>query len=110
MLVRLAMASSRDPLVGLRLRRAARRLAERAHDRAPRQLDLEVVVAETGRPAQQRVGGASKILRRWTLALEHVFRFAVAPRLVGDAAERDPRVGDVAVLELDRGRDRDERE
>jgi hypothetical protein len=41
-----------DALVCLRLRGPARRLHQRAHDAAARQLDLEVVVAEAARTAQ----------------------------------------------------------
>src|SRR5579871_2897936 len=80
--------ASRDALVGLRLRRAARRLAERAHDRAPRQLDLEVVVTVAARAGEQRLRGAGEILAAGPFALERDLRVAIAPRLVGDAAER----------------------
>src|ERR1700730_13545300 len=101
MLVNVMPMPSRDALVGLRLRRAARRLPERAQDRAPRQLDLEVVVAEAARAAQNRVGGAGEILRGRALALELAFRLAVAPWLVGDAAEREARLLDGAVLDVE---------
>src|SRR5580704_13930056 len=81
-----SMTASRDPLVALRLRRAARRLPERAHDRAAGEWNLEVVPAEAARAAQQRVGGAREALGRRRLAFERVLGIAVAPRLVGDAA------------------------
>src|ERR1051326_6350254 len=47
---------SPDPFIGFRLRRTRRRLRQRAHDRAPRQRDLEVVVAEAACFAQHRIG------------------------------------------------------
>src|SRR5947209_5256477 len=55
------MVRSLDFLVGLRLRRAARRLAERAHDGAARELDLERVVFEALGVAQHDVRCASEI-------------------------------------------------
>src|SRR5262249_23387829 len=110
MRLRLAMAPSRDALVGLRLRGAARRLAERARDRAAPQADPEVVGAEAACALQQHVGGAGEIVLGRPLAPERGLGLAVAPRLVGDAAERDPRLRDVAVLEVERRRDRDQRE
>src|SRR5882672_9337370 len=71
MLVALMMLSpSRDPLVRLRLRGAARGLRQRTQHAAPRQLDLEVVVAEAARIAQHRVGRARKALPRRRRSLE----------------------------------------
>src|ERR1700722_10187242 len=99
-MVLILAAPSRDALVGLRLRRPARRLAERTTDRPPRQLDLEVVVAEAARAAEQGVCGTGEILRRRRPALELAFGLAVAPRLVGDAAERDAGLLDGGAVEV----------
>src|SRR6185437_3631108 len=79
------LSRSRDPLVRLRLRRAARRLRQRAHDAAPRQLDLEVVATEAPGRAEQRVGGAAESLRRRGRADELRLGRGIAPRLVRDA-------------------------
>src|SRR6185437_6085292 len=80
------MAPSRlcNPLVRLRLRGAARRLSQRAHDAAPRQRDLEIVVAEAARIPQHGLGGAPEALLGCGHSGELRLGFAVAPRLVRD--------------------------
>ena len=54
-------------------------------------------------------GGEECVVRR-RLAVQHALGARHAPRLVGDAAERDARLGDAAVLDPQRRRDRDQRE
>ena len=49
--------------------------------RAPRQLDLEVVVAEAARVAQDGVGRPREVLRVGRRAVEQRLGFAVAPGL-----------------------------
>src|SRR5262252_658003 len=53
-----------DPLIRLRLRSPARRLGKRSQDRATRQLDLEVVVAEAARISQHGLGRTQEMLAR----------------------------------------------
>jgi hypothetical protein len=72
--------------------------------------DLEVVVALAFGAGEQPVGECRKGLFRCRLAGEFGFRQAVAPRLVGDAAERHAHVDDHAVLNVQCCSDRDERE
>ena len=55
-------------LVGDRLRRAARGLAERPHNGAPRQADLEVVVSVAFGAVQQPIRGLRKCGRVSVLA------------------------------------------
>src|SRR6266498_296162 len=99
-----------DPLVGLRLRGAAGRLIQCAQDGAPRQLDLEVVVAEATRILQHNFGGAKKVLSRRRRSVELRFGFTVAPRLVRDPAEREPRFFDRVALDVEADRDGDQGE
>src|ERR1051326_5650342 len=107
---RIVTGLSPDAFVRLRLRRAGRGLRERAHDRAARQLDLEIVVAEAARLAQEDLRRARKTLARRRRAGEGLFRRAVAPRLVRHPAERKPRRFNSAAFDLQRGRDRYQRE
>ena len=102
-------SSSRDPLVHLRLGRASRRLFQSAYDRAPAKLDLEVVVALAFGIAQHGFGRAGERRLGGRFAHQQLLGLSIAPRLVGDAAERDPRLGDAAVGDAKRGRDRDQR-
>ena len=98
--------ASPDFLVGLRLRRAARRLRQRADDGAARQVDLESVVLEALGVAQQEVGRARERRAFGGLPAQRRFGRRIAPRLVRDAAERQPRLLDRVAVELQRGRDR----
>src|SRR5262252_6816090 len=59
-----ALSRLLDPLVRLRLRGPAPRLGQRAQDRATRQLDLEVVVAEAARISQHSLGRTQEMLAR----------------------------------------------
>src|SRR4051812_26111507 len=94
---------SRDLLVGLDLRRAARGLRQPADDGAARQIDLEGVVPEALGFAHDDSGGLRE--RRFVsrLAAQRGLGLRVAPRLVGDAAERETRFFDGAAVELDAG-------
>src|SRR5690348_7314627 len=100
----------RDPLVRLRLRRPLCRLGQRAQDAPPCELDLEIVVAEAVRLAEDHLGGALEILARRRDALELRLRVTVAPRLVGDAAEREARLADGAAIHIEADGDRDQGE
>src|SRR5687767_14346056 len=104
------MACSRDLLVGLRLRRAARRLRQRADDRPARELDLERIVLEALGLAQDQIGRLSK--RRLTrgAAADRSLGLRVAPGLVCDAAECETGLFNGAALELEPDRDRYKRE
>src|SRR6266568_319963 len=106
----MARSRSRDPLVRLRLRGPARRLRQRTQDGAPRQLDLEVVVAEAARIAQHGPGCAQKALPCCRRYGELRLGFAIAPWLVRDPAEREARFPDRAALDLEAGRDGDQSE
>src|SRR4029077_1179375 len=97
-------------LVRLRLRGAARRLRQRAQDGAPRQLDLEVVVAEAARAAQHGLGRTQEALPRRRRSGKPRLGFTIAPRLVRDAAEREARLLDRAALDIEADRDRYEGE
>src|SRR2546426_4885110 len=106
----MALSRSTDPLVRLRLRGPACRLLQRTQDAAPRQLDLEVVVAEAARIAQHRLGRVQEALRRRRRSVELRFGFRVAPWLVRDSAEREARLLDRAALDIEAYRNRYESE
>src|ERR1051325_6364076 len=71
---------SPDAFVRLRLRRAGRGLRQPAPDCAPRQLDLEIVVAEAARCALEEGRRARKTLARRRRTGERLLRRAIAPR------------------------------
>src|SRR4029077_5085349 len=91
---------SSDAFVDLRLRRATCRLTQCAYDRASRQLDLEVIVAETARLAQDRLGGSREGFPRGRSAAQLCFSSLIAPRLMSDATECEARLPDHPVLDL----------
>src|SRR4029078_12016577 len=91
---------SRDLFAGLRLRRAARRLRERADDCPARQVDLERVVPEALGVAQHDVSRRGENRLAGRLAAQHRFSLCLAPRLMGDAAKRETRLTDVAAVLL----------
>src|SRR5215831_7225703 len=95
----------------LRLRRATRRLRERTHDAAAREIDLEGVVREAFGVAQQHVGRARERRRVGWLPAQRGFGLRITPGLVRDAAERKaPLLYGVAVeLEPNRHGDQGER-
>src|SRR5215471_2724345 len=103
------MLSSHDFLGRLRLRRAARSLCQRADDAAAREIDLEAVMLVAPGVAEQRVGGAREGLRVGRLPAERSFGLRVAPRPVGDAAEREAPLLDGLAIELKPDGDGDER-
>src|SRR5262245_61767034 len=101
---------SRDLLVGLRLRRAARRLCQGADDGSARKLDLERVVPETFGLAQYDISRLPESRRVGGLPAQRSFGLQIAPRLVGDAAERKAGFLDDASFELNADGNGNERE
>jgi hypothetical protein len=99
---------SPDLLDRLDLRGGIRGLRQGANDGTARETDLEFVVFEAFGILEQRIGGGSEQLAARRLATQQRFRRGIAPGLVSDAAERQPRQPDAAVLEFERGRDRDQ--
>src|SRR5690348_14487189 len=101
-LVRVSFISTRSPdtLVDLRLCCAPCRLTQCAHNRASRQLDLEVIVAETARLAQNRLCGSREGVPRRRSVAQLRFSSLIAPWFVSDAAEREARLPDHPVLDL----------
>src|SRR5262249_57484249 len=93
-----------DPLVRLRLRGSPRRLGQRTQDAAPRQLDLEVVVAEAARVSQHGLSCMQEIFARGRRSVELRFGLTIAPRLVRDAAERQTRLLDRVALDFEADR------
>ena len=75
-----------DHFDGLGLRRSGSSLLECAHDRPPRQLDLEVVMGEPCGALQNDGGGVRERLAVGPLALETLLGFNDAPGLMGDPA------------------------
>src|SRR4029453_12124608 len=94
-----------DSLVRLRLRSSPRRLGQRTQDGAPRQLDLEVVVAEAARVSQHGIRRMQEVFARRLRSIELRFGLTVAPRLVRGAAERHPRLLDRVALDFEADRD-----
>ena len=81
--------SLRDALVGLRLWGGLGRLLERTDDCLARERDLEVVLALTDRPGEQRVGEGAERLWRRLLPIQQLLGLLATPRLVRDTTERD---------------------
>src|SRR5436309_6096715 len=106
----MALSPSPDPLVRLRLRGPVRRLCQCTLDAAPRQLDLEVVVAKAMRISQHGLGRKQEVFPRRPRSLELRFGFTIAPRLGSHAAEREARFLDRAILDIEADCDRHERE
>src|SRR5438094_10606814 len=69
---------------------------QRALDDAAREFDLEGVIAGRFCVTERAPGGFPEGVRCSRDVLENVFRGAGAPRLCGDAAERKPRLLDLA--------------
>src|SRR5262245_13459957 len=107
---RLPWSSSRDLLVGLRLRGAARRLGQRADQGPVRQINLERVVAETLGFAQHDVGCTCERRVTGRLAAQRGLGLSIAPRLVGNSTKRKTRFPDVAAIEFEADRDGNQRE
>src|SRR5690242_17527871 len=105
-----ACSCSPDFLIGLRLRGAGRRLRQRTDDGTASEIDLERVVLEALGVAQQEVRSADERRLAGGLTAKCGFSWRVAPRLVRDASERQTGVFDRVSFELQRGRDRHERE
>ena len=88
------------------MRRAVRRLCQRPHDGAARQIDLEGVVRVAFGVAQQCVGRSHKRFALRTLPAQRRFYAKIAPWLVGDASQRQPRLFDCIAVELESSRHR----
>src|SRR3954463_5949480 len=107
---RVPWRSSRDLLVGLGLGRAAGRLGEGADDGPARQVDLEVVMAETLGLAEDDIRGPGEARLLGRPAAERGLGLGIAPRLVGDAAEGKAGLRDLVALELEADGDGDQSE
>jgi hypothetical protein len=83
---------------------------QRAHDDAARELDLVGVVAGRLCVGERAPGGLLEGIRRWGDAPQHIFSGPGTPGLRGDAAKRKPRLRDLAVLDPQRRRGRDDGE
>src|SRR5262245_66000232 len=97
----MALSRSLDSLVRLRLRSSPRRLGQRTQDAAPRQLDLEVVVAEAARVSQHGLSRMQEVFARRPRSVELRLGLTVAPRFVRDAAERQARLLDRVALHFE---------
>src|SRR5262245_45618814 len=106
---KLPWSCSRDLLAGLHLRGAPGGLRQCADDGPPRQIDLKGVVTEAFGVTQHDVGSLGECRLARGLAAQRRFGLRIAPRLVGDAAERETRLADVAAVELEADRDRYQR-
>src|SRR5262249_4431055 len=76
------------------------RVTQGADDRAPGQHDLEVVVAEPGGAAQDRVRGALETLLGGALTAQERLGLAITPGLVRHAAQGQARLRDRALVQL----------
>ena len=83
---------------------------ERCDDRVARERNLVVVVAQRFRVLQLGVGRPRERLSACRSAAERLLGAERAPRLVRHAAEREASIPHRAAVDLERGRDRDERE
>jgi hypothetical protein len=99
-----------DALVAERLGCAGGGLFEAAHDGAPGEIDLEAVGRLGLRLPDDAVGRRLETLAGGGLALEQGLGLAVAPGLVGDAAEREARGLHRVAVEFQGRRHRDQRE
>src|SRR4029077_19194098 len=99
---------SDDFLGGLRLRRAARGLGERARDTAAREIDFEAVVRVAPGVAQQHVRRASERRGIGRLRAQRGLGLWIAPRLVRDAPEREAPLLNGVAIELETNRDRNQ--
>ena len=77
---------------GHALRRAGGGERQRAHDDAPRELDLEGVVAGGPGVRERRLGGAPEARGAGAAPARTASAARRAPGLRGDAAEREPRL------------------
>src|SRR3954468_19704686 len=90
-------------LVGDRLRRSPRSLTKRAHDGAPRQANLEVVVPVAFGAVQQPIRSLRKCGRVGALSEQGGFGRGTAPWFVRDATERHAGLLDRVAVEFERG-------
>jgi hypothetical protein len=101
---------SPDSVIGLRLRRAGRRLRQRTGDRAASEIDLEDALLQALGVAKREIRGAAERRPVGGLPAQRCLCCRVTPRLVRHTAERETGLLDRVALELQCGRDRDERE
>src|SRR4051812_396006 len=107
---KLSWLGSRDLFAGLHLRGTARRLRERADDRPSREIDLERVVAKPRGPLERDLRSPRERRPVGRLATERGFGLRVTPGLVRDTTQCETRFPDGAAIELEAGRDGNERE
>src|SRR5665213_1892053 len=88
----------------------SRDLFERAHQRALAELDLESIVLARLGVGERGFGRRLNGVFAERVANEHFFRGERAPGLGRDAAERDARLPDAAVVEVERDRGGSKRE
>src|SRR6516164_2841848 len=81
---------------GNALRRPRRGEHQRAHDDAPPEFDLELVVAGRLRPSEGRFRSTAEIFVVRRSPCQQPFGIARAPWFCGDAAEGDARVRNLA--------------
>jgi len=86
-----------------------RGLIQRAHDAAPGEIDLEIVVAVSFGVAQNDLRGFGEGVLRDGLTCQNCLGFRIAPGFVGDAAECQPCLANGPVIDLKRGRDGNQR-
>src|SRR3954449_7679007 len=97
-------------LVGDRLRRPPRGLAERPHDGAPRKANLEVVVSVAFGAVQQPIRGLRKCGGVGALSEQGRFGRGTAPWLVCDTTKRQAGLLDRVTVKFEGCRHRDQRE
>src|SRR5262245_11530256 len=98
LLVSITVMGLKDRFHRLRLRRSSRGLLEGADDGATRELDLKIVVSKTRGAFQNRIRGLGERSAIGFPPVKRNFGRLDAPRLVGNAAKRDPRQLDCACL------------
>ena len=85
-----------------------RSLCERANNRAPRQIDLESVVCKPFGIAEKMLRGLHESRAARDLAAQRRFYTHVSPRLMRDAAKRQPCFLDLVAAKLERRGDRNQ--
>ena len=99
---------SPDFLDGLRLRGAARGLAQRSQNGAPGQPDLEAVMPIAPGALQQQVRSFGECALANALSAQGGFGRRISPRLVRDATQRQACLLDRVALEFERRCHRDQ--
>ncbi len=94
------MVGSRNLLIGLRLRCAVRSLRQCTYNSAPREIDLEVIVAKALGFTQHDIGCEGKDFGIGGLPAQGGFGVGVSPRLMRDATERQPCIANRAIVQV----------